>query len=213
MSIILCTQHKGGAGKTTLAVHLAGILATQLNRILLIDCDTQQNSWFFYFGWKACTPLETKEYNDRLSIIWNPERETIKKIADYETYDHILFDMSTPLPDTVKIIVDNNPDIVFIPVTKHPWAIEGLSDTLPVISELEEFAGFAPEVIIVPLGSYKHIIDRKLEDIPILPSSYKIANRMKDLNKEVDKALNERNFVWNYPGLENLNSYFGSLLS
>ncbi len=213
MSIILCTQHKGGAGKTTLAVHLAGILATQLNRILLIDCDTQRNSWFFYFGSKAHTPLEMKDYNDRLSIIWNPEREPIKRIADYETYDHIILDMSTPLPETVKVIVDNNPDIVFIPVSKHPWAIEGLSDTLPVISQLEEFAGFSPEVIIVPLGSSKQTINKKLENIPILPSSYQVANRMKDLNKEVDKALNERNFVWNYPGLENLNSYFASLLS
>jgi chromosome partitioning protein len=59
----------------------------------------------------------------------------------------------------------------------------------------------------------EYVDEKKLENIPILPRSYKVANRMKDLNKEVDKALNEREFVWNYPGLENLNSYFGSLLS
>lgn len=212
MSIILCTQHKGGAGKTTLAVHLAGVLTTQLNRILLIDCDTQRNAWFFYCRSKAQTPLEMKDYSNRLSVLWNPEREPIKRIADIQTYDHIILDMSTPLPETVKVIVDNYPDVVFIPVSKHPWAIEGLFDTLPVISKLEEFAGFSPEIIIVPLGSYKQNISERLQNIPNLPSRYRLANRMKDLNKEVDKALDEGRFIWDYSSLENLSDYFRSLL-
>ncbi|MCD8488239.1 MAG: ParA family protein [Desertifilum sp.] len=213
LSIILCTQHKGGAGKTTLAVHMAGILTTQLNRILLIDCDTQRNAWFFYLRDKAQSPLEMQEYNDRLSIIWNPEREPIRRIADIQTYDHIILDMSTPLPDTVKVIVDNDPDVILVPVSKHPWAIEGLSDTLPVISKLEEVAGFTPDVIIVPLGSSKQVINEKVQNISKLPINYKIANRMRDLNKEVDKALNEGNLLWSYSGLEKLSTYFSSLLS
>lgn len=213
MNIILCTQHKGGAGKTTLAVHLAGVLTTQINRILLIDCDTQRNAWFFYFQSKARTPLEMKNYNNRLSVIWNPDRKPISRIADPQTYDQIILDMSTPLPDTVKSIVDNNPNRVFIPVSRHPWAVEGLSDTLPVISKLERKAGFTPSVVIVPLGSYKREINDKIQGISELPSSYKLASRMKYLNKEVDKALDEGRFIWDYPGLESLNSYFDSLLS
>jgi len=213
LSIILCTQHKGGAGKTTLAVHLAGFLATQLGRILLIDCDTQRNAWLFYFRSKAQTPLQLKEHSNQLSIIWNPDREPIRRIADTQTYDHIILDMSTPLPDTVKVIVDNYPDVVLIPVSQHPWAIEGLSDTLPVISKLEEFAGFTPEVVIVPLGSYKQKINEKMQSISRLPSNYNLANRMKNLNKEVDRALDEGKLIWTYPGLENLQEYFRSLLS
>lgn len=121
--------------------------------------------------------------------------------------------MGTPLPETVKAIVDNYPDVVLIPVSKHPWAIEGLSDTLPVIAKLEEFAGFTPEVIIVPLGSQKQTIDRRIQETLELPNSYRIANRMKDLNREVDKALAEGSFIWDYPGCENLHGYFSSLLS
>jgi chromosome partitioning protein len=213
LSIILCTQHKGGAGKTTLAVHVAGILAAQLNRILLIDCDTQRNAWFFYFRSKAQTPLEMKEYSNRLSILWNPDREPIRRIADIETYDHIILDMNTPLPDTVKVIVDNYPDFVFIPVSKHPWAIEGLHDTLPVISKLEEFAGFEPKVVIVPLGSYKQTISQKLNTLADLPRNYRIANRMKDLNRELDQALNDGRFIWDYQGFEDLDIYFKSLFN
>ena len=217
MSIILCTQHKGGAGKTTLAVHLAGILATKINRILLIDCDTQRNAWFFYFRSKAMTPLELENYSDpdraSLSIIWNPDREPISGIADPQTYDHIILDMSTPLPETVKIIVDNNPNRIFIPVSKHPWSLEGLDDTLPVISQLEKKAGFTPKVLIVPLGSHKQIINEKITSISKLPNHWSVAKRMKDINKEVDQALSEGRFIWEYPGLESLKTYFCSLIS
>jgi chromosome partitioning protein len=66
-----------------------------------------------------------KHHSNQLSIIWNPDREPIRRIADTQTYDHIILDMSTPLPDTVKVIVDNYPDFVLIPVSQHPWAIEG----------------------------------------------------------------------------------------
>jgi len=211
LSIILCTQHKGGAGKTTLAVHLAGILATKINRILLIDCDTQRNSWLFYFGSKANTPLELKEYSDRLSILWNPERQPIKRIADTATYDHIILDMSTPLEYTVKVIVDNHPDIVLIPVSTHPYAIDGLDDTLPVISKLEELAG-TPKVVIVPLGAVKSEINQKINDISSVPSNYKLHRRMRNVQKKMDLALKEKKPIWAYPEYEDLRDYFQSLL-
>jgi chromosome partitioning protein len=49
--IVLCTHHKGGVGKTELAIHIAGILRTQQPaRTLLVDCDGQADAWTFHFG-------------------------------------------------------------------------------------------------------------------------------------------------------------------
>ena len=42
--IIVIANSKGGVGKSTLAVHLAGWLHTQGHRVTLADCDTQQSS-------------------------------------------------------------------------------------------------------------------------------------------------------------------------
>jgi chromosome partitioning protein len=42
--IIVIANSKGGVGKSTLAVHLAGWLHEQGHRVTLADCDTQQSS-------------------------------------------------------------------------------------------------------------------------------------------------------------------------
>mgnify|MGYP006271659499 CR=1 FL=1 len=47
--IILYTYNKGGVGKTTLALHITGVLRKQTSgKIIMVDCDPRPNSWSFY---------------------------------------------------------------------------------------------------------------------------------------------------------------------
>jgi len=89
--IILCTHNDGGVGKTTLAVHVAGILLSQLNRTLLIDCDDQADFWQFYTG---KTPIKSQDLNtqDNITIICNKDRKSIRGLAKPQQYDHVVLD-------------------------------------------------------------------------------------------------------------------------
>jgi chromosome partitioning protein len=213
LSIILCTHHKGGVGKTTLSVHIAGILSEKLGRTLLIDCDSQGNSHLFYLGAKENRSLDLKIYNEKLSIIWNPEKRAIRRFADFETtYDHIVLDIDSPLAETVRVIIDNHPDKVLVPVNDHPWSISGLSETLPVIAKLDDISKTETKVVIVPLGASIENIKKEISNISKLPKKFRIARRMRFLRPEFNQALKEQTLIWNYERCEDLKIYFNALL-
>ncbi len=104
--IILCTHNDGGVGKTTLAVHATGALISQLGRVLLIDCDDQADSWQFYTGRTPGKPKElvTKE---NITVVWNKSRESLRKLAKLQQYDHFVLDIDSPLQNTVQTILAN----------------------------------------------------------------------------------------------------------
>ena len=110
--IILCTHNSGGVGKTTLAVHITGILTSQWRgKTLLVDCDDQADSWQFYTKRTPHKDGEYVEINRKLAIFENKNRIKITKLIDLEEYQNIVLDIDSPLDNTVKIIVDNNPDV------------------------------------------------------------------------------------------------------
>jgi chromosome partitioning protein len=212
--IILCTHNDGGVGKTTLAIHATGALQSQLGRILLIDCDDQADSWQFYADG---IPRKSKDVlvKDEISLIWNNNRESIKRLTKPEQYDHVVLDMDSPLQNTVKLIVDNEPDLVLVPVntSQAVKALRNLPRTLSVIGQLEAKTGASPRTIVVPLGVDPNDIREAMAQATDKPSRCLIAPPMPDLQQEMQVALyQDKKYIWNYPGHENLQTYFYSLL-
>ncbi len=135
--IVLCTHHKGGVGKTELAIHVAGILQFDFQRTLLIDCDSQASAWKFYFNEAPTQENEPRAVDQLLSVVYNPKRLRIGRLVEEGDFDHCILDIDTPLEHTVQSILQQNPDLILIPVNLQAEAILNLPDPLAVISQLE----------------------------------------------------------------------------
>lgn len=212
--IILCTHNDGGVGKTTLAVHVTGALQFQLGRTLLVDCDDQADSWQFY---AEGVPQKLKDVlvKDDISLIWNKNRESIKRLAKPEQYDHIVLDIDSPLQNTVKLIVDNQPDLVLIPVnvSQEVKALRNLPRTLSVIAQLEAKTGASSRTIIVPLGVDPNVIGKTINEVKEKPSRWLVAPPMPDVQQQMQVAIyKEKKYIWEYAGYEEMQDYFCSLL-
>ena len=120
--VITVAQQKGGAGKTTLAAHLAAALAAD-RRVALLDIDPQRSlsRWHALRG--ARTNAPAKIHLSQVSG-WRlaAELEKLKR-----SHDVVLID-SPPQIDTDARLAIRSADLVLVPVQPSPpdlWAAEG----------------------------------------------------------------------------------------
>ena len=120
--VITVAQQKGGAGKTTLAAHLAVALAGE-RRVALLDIDPQRSlsRWHALRAGRAKAPVAI-----HLSEVsgWRlaAELEKLKR-----SHDLVLID-SPPQIDTDARLAIRGADLVLVPVQPSPpdlWAAEG----------------------------------------------------------------------------------------
>jgi chromosome partitioning protein len=215
VKVILCTHNSGGVGKTTLAVHLAGILA-RYSSVLLIDCDDQADSYKFFVGEEPDIMGQIINTDADVSVIANPDRISVRKIAKPNRYDYIVLDMDTPIPNIVKVIVGSNPDLILIPVSKshkRKGSGKNLEATLDTIEQMQGRIVKPIKVTIVPLGIDKNLIKNKIRNIKYKPDNLSIADSMRDLDSIIEDAVYEdRRYIWKYSGCEDTEEYFNQLI-
>lgn len=215
-NIILCTHNCGGVGKTTLATHITGILASRIGKTLLIDCDDQADSWQFFAKNPPSKDKIFYQVSDDLTIYENKAKDKITQTR-LKRYDNIILDIDSPLANTVQLIVNNPPNVIFIPVnvSQQHKALHSLDKLLSVVTKLAKKANaFKIQVVIVPLGIERDIVLERLQTIEEKPQNCHVAPAMKEVQAEMSLAVYEdRKYLWEYEEFSSdTEDYFTSLV-
>lgn len=144
--LIIVTNQKGGAGKTTAAVHLAGTSVRRGFKTLLIDADKQGTAT----KWVAQAE-EGQPHKIRVMGLAMAEGKIAQEVKQYvDDYDIIFVDcppsVDSPIPQVMMMIAD----LAIVPIVPKPGDLWASTDLL----ELAERAGVLnPELKVRLLGS------------------------------------------------------------
>jgi len=121
--IITVASYKGGAGKTTTAVHLAAYLQT-LAPTLLLDGDQTRNA------------INWGERGSGFPFRVAPVSQAAKLAAEYGRGGHIVIDTGQrPAGADLKEAVDGS-DLLIIPATPSPLDTDGLVQTIDALQRI-----------------------------------------------------------------------------
>jgi chromosome partitioning protein len=162
--VITVVNQKGGAGKTTLAMQLAGTLARREVKLLVVDADAQGTAT----RWAACAPDDFPFPAPVIGLSaaeGKVHREVAKFIDDYQL---IVIDcppaVESPIPQSALLVAD----LALVPVIPSPpdlWAAVGIRHLIEsmtqtnqnlaarlVINDLEPRTSLARDVIEILAG-------------------------------------------------------------
>lgn len=129
--VLTIAQQKGGAGKTTLAAHLAVAYTAAQNRVALIDIDPQQSLSMWYRQREAA--LGDAAAGILLNTIsgWRARNEVARLTGDF---DIVLVD-SPPHAETEAKVAVRSADLVVIPVQPSPMDVWATRPTLELAAK------------------------------------------------------------------------------
>jgi len=123
MKKISIYNNKGGVAKTTSVINIAYAMHKAEKKVLVVDCDTQENCYSFFLTGKNTAKVLPTDYENINHTTWN-SYSNLEQI-ELDNYDYILFDLPPAMSDEVKEIIGQS-DKVYIPTILGEFEIAGL---------------------------------------------------------------------------------------
>ncbi len=125
-------NNKGGVAKTTSVINLAYSLQNYDKRVLVVDCDSQENCFGFFMANKTSAAILPTDYEKISHTTW--ERYS-QLPSDPDGYDYIIFDMPPTISDEVREIL-RQCSTIYVPTILGEFEIAGLRKVTDEINQL-----------------------------------------------------------------------------
>ena len=168
MPTIAVVNQKGGAGKSTIAVHLARWLQRQKKPILLVDADGQKTSSIW---------LESLESEIPFQVIQNPDEllDQLPKLA--KEYEWLLVDGPATLSETTRALL-LWADLALIPCQPAGVDLASASDTVRLVRQAQAIRSGLPRAALflnkaikgTKLKDEAFAVLQQVEDVALLPT-------------------------------------------
>jgi len=135
--IITVANQKGGAGKTTVSMQIAGLLGKRKFKVLVVDADQQGTA----VRW-ASSAEDENPFPASVIGLSNANAKIHREVKKFiNDYDYIFIDcppaVDSPIPQSAFLISD----LVLVPILPSPldiWATVGIKETILNMKEINE---------------------------------------------------------------------------
>lgn len=135
--IIAVVNQKGGSGKTTLSMQLAGALARRGGRVLVVDADPQATAT----RW-AATAEDNKPFPATVVGLSAASAKVHREVRRFvEDYKYIIVDCppaaDSPVPQSALLVAD----LALVPLIPSPldmWAAIGIRQVIENVTDINE---------------------------------------------------------------------------